>query len=143
MFDVLEHLCADTEVLAEMYRALKPGGRVVLTVPAYQKLWSYFDEISHHQGRYDKAQLSRKLETVGFKIEMCSYYMMTLLPLVVVGRKLQSWRHSDITDMAEGDLEMIPVVNELLYLVCSTEKWLVSRLGLPFGASIIAVGRRE
>ena len=143
LFDVLEHLPADMEVLAEIHRALRPGGKVILTVPAYQKLWSYFDEFSHHQRRYHRAQLCRKMEAVGFTVEMCSYYMMGLLPLVIAGRKFQSWRHSDIDEMAEADLRVIPIVNELLYLICSAEKWLVSRTGLPVGASIIAVGYRD
>lgn len=143
MFDVLEHLQADMDILAEVYRVLKPGGRVVLTVPAYQRLWSYFDEISHHRRRYGKAQLCHGLEAMGFSVEMCSYYMMGLLPLMIVGRRLQSRRHSDIDEMAEADLRVIPIVNELLYLMCSAEKWLVSRVGLPFGASIIAVGCRD
>ena len=143
MFDILEHLRADTEVLAEIYRALKPGGKIVLTVPAYQKLWSYFDEFSHHQRRYNKVQLRRKLEAAGFEIEKSSYYMMTLLPLIAVGRKIQNRQNRSTDDMAETDIKVIPVVNELLYLISSFERWFVSTVGLPFGASIIVVGRRR
>ena len=143
MFDVLEHLQADSEILAEMHRALKPGGQIVLTVPAHPWLWSYFDELSHHQRRYKKAQLHQKLETAGFAVEMCSYYMMVLLPLVLVGRRFQARRGSDVSRMAEADFRVIPFVNDVLYWLCSAEKWLVSRVGMPFGTSLIAVGRRD
>lgn len=142
MFDVLEHLRDDTGILAEAYRVLKPGGKIILTVPAYQILWSYFDEFSRHQRRYNKAQLRQKLTAAGFKIEMISYYMATLLPLVLLQRKVQTWIHNDTVDRARNDLRVIPVVNDLLYWVCSAEKRLVSQLGLPFGASLIAVGGR-
>jgi len=146
MFDTLEHLSADTKVLDEVNRVLRPGGRVVLTVPAYRKLWSYFDESSHHQRRYDKAELRQKMEMAGFDVEMFSHYMMVLLPWVAVGRKIQEWRHHitaatvTVDDMVEADIKVMPVVNEFLYWVCSAEKWLVPYLGLPFGTSIIAVG---
>jgi SAM-dependent methyltransferase len=143
MFDVLEHLQADSDVLAEVHRALKPGGQILLTVPAYPRLWSYFDELSHHQRRYDKALLCQRLESAGFRVEMCSYYLMTLLPLVVAGRRLRSRKHSDVACLAEADLQVVPVVNELLYRICGAEKGFVSRVGLPFGTSLIAVGRSD
>lgn len=143
MFDVLEHLQADSEILAEVYRALKPGGRIVLTVPAHPWLWSYFDQVSHHQRRYKKGELHQKLLTAGFQIEMCSYYMMALMPLVLLGRRFQAWRQSDIDRMADADLRVIPVINEVMYWICSAEKWLVSRVGIPIGTSLIAVGRRN
>ncbi len=141
MFDVLEHLQAESETLAEVHRALRPGGRIVLTVPAHPRLWSYFDELSHHQRRYGKAELRQKLEGAGFDVETCSYYMMALLPLVLIGRKFQAWRGSSTTHMAEADFRVIPLVNEVLYWLCSAEKWFVSRVGIPFGTSLIAVGR--
>jgi SAM-dependent methyltransferase len=143
MFDVLEHLEADSDILAEVHRALKPGGRIVLTVPAHPWLWSYFDQVSHHQRRYRKDQLRQKLLSAGFDVEMCSYYMMVLMPLVLVGRRFQAWKESDVDRMADADLRVIPVVNEILYRFCGAEKWWVSRVGLPTGTSIIAVGRRN
>ncbi len=143
MFDVLEHLQAESEILAQAHRALRPGGRIVLTVPAHRRLWSYFDELSHHQRRYGKAELRQKLEAAGFDVEICSYYMMALLPLVLVGRRIQAWRRSDVNRMAEADFRVVPLVNEVLYWLCSAEKWLVPRVGMPFGTSLIAVGRRN
>jgi SAM-dependent methyltransferase len=142
MFDVLEHLRDDAEILAEAYRVLKPGGKIVVTVPAYQGLWSYFDEASHHQRRYSRAQLRQKLTEPGFKIDMISYYMATLLPLVFLQRKVQTCIRNGTANGAKNDFRVIPPVNDLLYVACSAEKTLVSRVGLPFGASLIAVGCR-
>ena len=143
MFDVLEHLQAESETLAEAYRTLRPGGRIVLTVPAHSWLWSYFDERSHHQRRYAKTELRQKLERAGFAVELCSYYMMALLPLVLVGRRIRAWWSSDVNRMAEADFRVVPFVNEILYWLCSTEEWLVPRVGMPFGTSLIAVGYRN
>ena len=143
MFDVLEHLQAETETLAEVCRTLAPGGRIVLTVPAHSWLWSYFDEKSHHQRRYGRAELRQKLEEAGFDVEICRYYMMALLPLVLVGRRLQAWRSTDVNRMAEADFRVVPFLNDILYWLCSAEKWLVPRVGMPFGTSLIAVGYRK
>jgi SAM-dependent methyltransferase len=143
MFDVLEHLRAEADTLAEAYRALRPGGRIMLTVPAHSWLWSYFDEKSHHHRRYGRIELRQKLEEAGFDVEYCSYYMMALLPLVLVGRRFQGWRSSDVNRMAEADFRVVPFLNEILYWLCSSEKWLVPRVQLPFGTSLIAVGHRN
>jgi SAM-dependent methyltransferase len=141
-FDVLEHLRDDTQVLAEIYRALRPGGQIVLTVPAYQRLWSYFDELSCHKRRYSKTELSRKLTTAGFEVQMMSHYMAVLLPLVFLQRKILFRLNSHSERSISTDIRVLPVVNQLLYWVCRAEKRLVSLTGLPFGTSIIAVGRR-
>jgi SAM-dependent methyltransferase len=142
MLDVLEHLRDDVHALEEIYRALKPGGQAVLTVPAYRSLWSHYDDLCCHQRRYNTTELEQKLRAAGFEVRMMSYYMATLLPLVFFQRKVLSRLNGDDTLSITNTIKVIPVVNTLLYWLCSAEKRLVSRTGLPFGTSIIAVARR-
>ena len=66
-FDVIEHIEADTSVLAEMHRATKPGGGIVLTVPQHKWLWSAADDYAHHVRRYSRSELTKKVKSAGFE----------------------------------------------------------------------------
>src|SRR5262249_43810635 len=85
MFDVLEHLEDDRGPLDHLFRLIRPGGRLILTVPAHMSLWSYFDESSCHYRRYDRTALQSKLAATGFEVEFITEFMMTLFPLVWLG----------------------------------------------------------
>jgi len=150
LFDVLEHLEEDREVLADIRSLLAPGGALVLTVPANPSLWSYFDEASHHVRRYRERELKNKLVEAGYRLEYVSHYMATIFPLVWLGRKLASAlkRSSPpaadrTTELASDELRIVPLVNPLLRFVLSQEARVVARRRkLPFGTSLIAVARR-
>ena len=60
--DLLEHVPNDEQILQEMYRVLKPGGTAVITVPAYQWLYNYWDEMLGHQRRYSMSELKKKIQ---------------------------------------------------------------------------------
>ena len=92
-FDVLEHIDDDEEALSEINQALKPRGRLILTVPAHKFLWSYFDVQSHHQRRYSKSELVAKLERSGFVIRKISFFMFFLFPLLAVVRLMGNMFH--------------------------------------------------
>lgn len=82
MFDVLEHLSNRDEVLAEIYRTLAPGGRLVLSVPALDSLWSQFDDDAGHFRRYNRASIRSELESQGFAVERIGYFFaLTVLPV--------------------------------------------------------------
>lgn len=85
MFDVLEHLSNRDEVLAETYRTLAPGGRLVLSVPALNALWSQFDDDAGHFRRYNKASIRNELKSQGFTVERIGYFFtLTVLPVFVL-----------------------------------------------------------
>ena len=61
-FDVLEHIVEDEDVLGQMFKATRPGGGLLVTVPQHPFLWSASDEHAMHQRRYSRAELRRKVE---------------------------------------------------------------------------------
>ena len=150
-FDVVEHLPDDVQVLCSIHSMLKPGGMLLLTVPAHQSLWSYFDEVSHHCRRYDRADLRQKLEHCSFKVEFLSQFMASIYPLLYLARRIRSVRHrvygtnsagSD-RELAMKELRILPVVNGILtFLLAQEAKLIGQRRVLPFGTSIIAAARR-
>ncbi len=82
LFDVLEHMPDDGEVLKNLYSKLRPGGVLLVTAPAHRNLWSYFDEASHHYRRYDYNELKLCLEQSGFRVDYLTEYMFFLsIPL--------------------------------------------------------------
>lgn len=150
-FDVVEHLSDDLQVLRSIHSMLKPGGVLLLTVPARQSLWSYFDEVSHHCRRYEPADLRRKLNQSGYDIEFFSQFMATIYPLVWLVRRTRSSRRQTRNSNSTGadhalaleELRIIPVLNGLLtFLLMQEAKLIRSRIALPFGSSLIVAARR-
>lgn len=152
LFDVLEHLPNDVEILRELRGLLKPGGALLITVPAHMSLWSYFDEASHHCRRYEQAELARKLKAAGYKIEFMSQYMATIFPLVWLGRRLAAFTRRKAKNAGESarrtqeltvnELRIRPVVNGILAWLLEQEARLIARRRkLPLGTSLLAVAR--
>ena len=150
-FDVVEHLSDDLQAFRTIHSMLKPDGMFLLTVPAHQSLWSYFDEVSHHCRRYESVDLRRKLNLCGFEIQFLSQFMASIFPLIWLVRRIRSIRRrNDNSKAAESDrtlslqeLEIVPVLNGLLSFVLAQEAKLVgSRFVLPFGSSLIVIAKR-
>ena len=150
LFDVLEHLPDDLQVLDYLYSMLLPGAVLFLTVPAFPSLWSYFDEAGRHVRRYQFHELQTRLEQARFKVETISYYMMSIFPLVWMQRKLAPRRsqgkardEKDVHDRTVNELRIVPVANQALATILSLEAcWLKSGRRLPFGTSLLAMGRK-
>ncbi len=144
LLDVLEHLDDERGALSEVWRILAPGGRLVLTVPAFMFLWSAHDEALHHRRRYRRRALGALLRDAGFAVEQLSYYNAGLfLPVaaVRVGRRVLGGGGARKADGAE--LPPAPL-NRALEAVFAAERHLLGRrLPLPFGVSLLAVARRE
>ena len=150
-FDVVEHLPDDVRVFRSLQAMLKPGGILLLTVPARESLWSYFDEVAHHCRRYETGDLRRKLNMTGYEIEFLSEFMASTYPLFWLVRRIRSLRrqpqeHSSLElDRAHSleELQIVPVINGLLTFILMQEAKLIrSRLVLPFGSSVLVVARR-
>ena len=114
VFDVIEHLEDDRAVLRDLHRATKPGGGLLVTVPAYPALWSYFDEAAKHCRRYRPRELREKLTEAGFTVEYLSPFMSVLAPLVWLGRKCNSGGERSHSERVGKELEIRPGVNSLL-----------------------------
>jgi SAM-dependent methyltransferase len=138
LLDVLEHV-DDRAVLAEVCRALRPGGVLLATVPALPWLWSYRDEAAGHRRRYSRQGLERALTLAGLAVEETRYYQCFLLPLVAITRLLG--RHGP----RARDLEERPhrILNTLLAGISGVEVRLGDFVSWPVGSSLVAVCRRE
>lgn len=152
LFDVLEHLPNDVEVLQVLRGMLTPGGALIITVPAHMSLWSYFDEASHHCRRYELAELTQKLRAAGYQVEFVSQYMISIFPLVWLGRRLASLRRRKSNneqqsarrtqELTVNELRIRPIANGILCWLLEQEARLIARRRkLPLGTSLLAIAR--
>ena len=138
LLDVLEHVDDDKGTLAAIHALLKPGGALLLTVPANPWMWSAHDEAHHHKRRYRKRAIAGLLDAAGFETALLSHFNSLLFPAAALSRVAGKLRKRDHADDA-----MPPApVNRLLDRLFGLEKRLVGRLPLPFGVSLVAVARR-
>jgi SAM-dependent methyltransferase len=140
-FDVLEHVDEDEVALREMFRALKPSGGVLLTVPQHPWLWSDVDDFSRHRRRYRASELRAKLERAGFVVERLTSFVSLLLPLMAASRLRQRKGPDSFDPLAE--YRHRPLVDSGLEWLMGLERRLI-RLGLslPAGGSLLAVAKR-
>jgi SAM-dependent methyltransferase len=146
-FDVIEHLADDTRALRSLAGLLKPGGAVIVTVPAEPSFFSYFDRAVGHYRRYTKSSLTALLARSGFAVEYATHYMTSIYPLVWLGRRLAPLRkksetYGDVYELAMAEFRIPPVVNDLLAWILSQEARVIARRRpLPFGTSLLAIAR--
>ena len=148
MFDVLEHVPEELDTLRALRDALAPDGRLVLTVPAHQYLWSYFDEAARHCRRYSSREIRDRLVEAGFEVEFLSQFMTCIFPLVWLFRKVSSRSRRPGSDAAKTltmrEFRVVPVVNGLLTALLRLETlWVSGGHKLPVGTSLIVVARRK
>jgi SAM-dependent methyltransferase len=137
LFDVLEHLAQPVEALRELRGRLAPGGQLLITVPAFQFLWSVHDVQNQHRCRYDIATLRDELARAGLRVDFHSYYNSLLFPAVAAVRLARRLLPGDETvpelEASRG------LANGLLTRLFSAERHLVTRRTVPFGVSLLAV----
>lgn len=145
MLDVLEHLSDDNRALGEVQRILKPGGALILSVPAYQHLWSAHDEALHHFRRYEKAGLNRVLVNAGFRVWRLSFAMSLMPPVAWFWRRFvlpfAQRRPRDAARHSQGAVlpPVPPAVNRMLVRYVGAEGKIIPRRPLRFGTSLVTV----
>jgi SAM-dependent methyltransferase len=136
LLDVLEHIEDDGAALARAGQLLKPGGRLLVTVPAYAWLWSTHDTAHHHQRRYTAAMLRRLAVASGLRVERLGYFNTVLFPLIAGLRLLGKLTGT----AADSDAVMpAPWLNGLLKRLFGVERHLLRHRLFPFGTSVTAV----
>ncbi len=130
ILDLLEH-ADDERVLKEAYRILKKGGLVIITVPAYQFLWSRWDEILGLKRRYDKTSLATLLSNC---------FSFLLLPAMVV-RMVKSLLYKNATYPSDFALGGGGFGNSFFGTLSSWERFMMIKMNvsIPFGLSLVAV----
>jgi SAM-dependent methyltransferase len=142
VFDVLEHVHDDDQALREVFKALKPGGGIMLTVPQHQWLWSKIDERCGHKRRYTSKMLKRKVELAGFQVGVMTSFITLLLPFMLVSRMLGAITNE--SSQTQVGLRMPSGVNAIFNKVCTLEQALLIRRGLslPVGGSLMMLARK-
>lgn len=135
LFDVLEHIAQDLEALSRLRTLLKPGGRLLLTVPAYQWMWGPHDEHFHHVRRYGKRELLRTCEAAGFAVACACHFNTLLFPLAMAERMREKWTGRRGT----ASHTPAPAVNAVLTRIFAAERFILSRIRPPFGLSLLLV----
>jgi SAM-dependent methyltransferase len=138
LLDVLEHVPDDLASLKAIRGLLKPGGALILTVPANKWMWSAHDVAHHHFRRYGKRELGRLFREAGYEVQLHSYFNSLLFPAIAAARIAGKLRRRDSADDAMPGV----AVNRLLEKVFGVEGGLIGRVPMPFGVSLIAVIRR-
>jgi SAM-dependent methyltransferase len=139
--DVIEHLEDDLLALRELRRTVAPGGLLLVTVPAYQWLWSAHDEINHHHRRYTRRSLQRVAEAAGWEQVRTTYFNSLLLPVAILLRVLE--RVNTKTTESSLDLWVPPAaLNWVLERPLALEAAMIDHGGrIPAGLSLLAVYR--
>ena len=137
-FDVLEHIEEDECVLQQLYRAVRPGGGIILTVPQHSFLWSQQDEAACHARRYSKHELKKKVEAAGFEVKMTTSFVSLLLPLMLLSRLRKRVPEEHYDPMAE--LRLGSMVNSILEGIMNIERVLTQcGVRFPLGGSLLLV----
>jgi SAM-dependent methyltransferase len=137
--DSFEHIEDDAAAFREAFRVIKQGGTLVMSVPAFKFLWGPHDIALMHFRRYRRDQVRHRLEEAGFHVERVSYSVFFLFPIIVLWRILERLKKGP----AQASLVVLPTwINRSLIAIQSLETSLLLKMNLPYGSSVIAVGRK-
>lgn len=135
VLDVVEHIEDDVAALQAMRARLAPGGKILITVPAHQWMWSAHDVVNHHHRRYSKATLVKAIDAAGLRPRKLGYFNSLLFPLAAGARimgRITGREDSDDTPPAAP-------LNTLFEKIFRLERHMVGRLPMPPGVSIITL----
>ena len=131
MMDVLEHIEDDSAALIRIKSHLKPGGKLLLSVPAYQLLWSDHDTMNMHYRRYNRTSLKRVIKEAKLKTEFITNWNSMFLPIIAVSRLISRRANKELCLNNN-------FFSKLVFLTLTFENFLLKKTGLPFGLSIIS-----
>ncbi|MGW8189890.1 class I SAM-dependent methyltransferase [Sphingomonas hankookensis] len=135
VLDVVEHIEDDVATFRGMAERLAPGGKILVTVPAHQWMWSAHDVVNHHHRRYSKATLAKAIADAGLKHNGLRYFNSLLFPAAVAARVAGKLTGKDDSD----DSPPPKPLNKAFEAIFRLERHLLGRLPMPPGLSIVTL----
>ena len=141
LFDVLEHIARPVDFLKACAFHLRPGGYLIINVPAMPWLYSAYDEANGHVKRYRKNDLMGELEMAGMDNHFAVYWGFFMIPLAYIRKWMPSKNKTKGQIIASGFQVKNKLFNRLLKAVCGIEKYMFTQP--PIGTSLMAVARKK
>lgn len=138
MLDVLEHLTDPVGALAHAARLLEGDGILVVTVPAFNLIWTTHDDWNHHQTRYTKSSFRSVAEKSGVKIRRMRYWYQWPFPAKLLVRVTERIIRATPKNPAIPS----PPINRSLYLLSRAEQKVFTKIPAPFGSSLMVIGSK-
>ncbi len=147
LFDTLEHIDDDVSVLRDSYRVLKDGAFVIITLPAYNFLFSNNDRAAHHKRRYSAGEISRKAQVAGFNVRKVTYINTFLFPVIFSALILIKIKEA-IFPVANPDKTNISfsvpqIINSILASIFCFESRILKNISFPFGHSLVCIAQKK
>jgi len=142
-FDVVEHCESETRAMAELTRVLRPGGRMLLSVPAYQWAWSDHDVRAGHYRRYTKPRLVNLVNGAGLTVERSTYAFSAVFPFFAAERAVRRLRQRVGRDPESGLAQVSPRVDRMLMWLSQLDQRLLRGRDLPFGSSVFVAALKS
>jgi SAM-dependent methyltransferase len=141
-FDVVEHCDPQEVALAELHRVLEHGGRLLMSVPAYQWAWSDHDVANGHHRRYTRPRAVAAVRAAGFEVVRATYGFAAVFPGFVAERVVRGVRHRLAPGRRTGPADIVEVppvgatLERLLLGLCRWDERVLAHRDLPFGSSV-------
>ena len=135
LLDVLEHVDNRAESLRSIAAKLRPNGKILITVPAYQWMWSAHDLAHHHKLRYSKKGLRQDAEAAGLKVRKLGYFNSLLFPVAAAVRII-----GKVAGKTSSDDKVPPgPLNAMFEKIFGLERYMIGRMPFPAGVSLFAL----
>jgi SAM-dependent methyltransferase len=147
-FDVVEHCVPEQQALSELVRVLRPGGRLLVAVPAYTWAWTSHDDRNGHHRRYTRSRLLAAVEGAGLRVDRATYAFASTFPFFAADRltrrvRERAHRPPSLDGGAVPPLPAVhPAVERVLLALSRAEARVLAGRDLPFGSSVVAAATK-